>query len=163
MMRVSGFLAMTILVLCGSCKRSSPSSKARLVETVLAQGPVSAWRIPFDRESEGTIVCRYVVTGEDKAQEYPVDGDSLMLTTVDQDGVLTIVHGSAGSVMSTSITFKISHPADGDVRIQGPYAIKVGTEERTVWKKTWESPKTRKEIFAVELKACLKPRRNGDD
>ena len=156
-------MVMPILILCGCCKRSSPSSNARGVETVLAQGPVSAWRIPFDRESEGTIVCRYVVTGEDKAREYPVDGDSLMLTTVDQDGVLTIVHGSAGSVMSSSITLKIIHPAEGDVRIQGPYAINVGTQETTVWKKTWESPKTRKEIFAVELRACLKPRPKAND
>ena len=161
MMRVGFYVAMTILILCGSCKRSSPSSKAG-VETVLAQGPVSAWRIPFDRESEGTIVCRYVVTGEE-AREYPIDGDSLMLTTVDQDGVLTIVHGSAGSAMSSSITLKISHPADSDVRMQGPDAIKVGMEERTVWKQSWESPETRKEIFAVELKARLKPKRKGDD
>jgi len=47
--------------------------------------------------------------------------------------------------------------------MQGPDAINVGTQERTVWKKTWESAKTRKQIFAVELKACLKPKRNADE
>jgi len=47
--------------------------------------------------------------------------------------------------------------------MQGPDAINVGTQERTVWKKTWESPKTRREIFAVELRAYLKPRRKVND
>ena len=164
MKRVTVFSIVTILILCGSCKRSSPASKAGAVETVLVQGPVSAWRIPFDREGEGTIVCRYVITGEDDAREYPVDGDVLTLTTVDQDGVLTIVHSSAGSAqMSSSITFRIDHPPGAGVRTQGPHAIKVAAQERTVWKKTWESREPRKQVFAVELKAYLRPKRNGAD
>lgn len=150
-------LLLTSLVFVGCSKQPSPSDKKPSVETLLNQGPVSACRVPFGREGEGTIMCRYIVTGEERPREYPVGGDSLILTTVDQGGVLTIVHGDDSQEMSVSIHFNIEHPQPGDVRIQGPKAITVGRKEQTVWKKVWESPETRKAIFSVELVVYLKP------
>jgi hypothetical protein len=141
-----------ILISCGKQPAKAPS-----VEILLKQGPVSAWRIPLTRQGTGNVVCRYIVTGEDKPRECPVDGDSLVLTTVDQDGVLTIVHSAGREGMSASATFKIEHPLPGDVRIEGPYAVTVEPKEKTVWKTTWESPETRKPVFSVEIVAYLRP------
>lgn len=146
----------TCLILTGCGRQSSPPARARSVEIMLNQGPVSAWRIPVARQGTDRIVCRYIVTGEDKPREYPVEGDSLILTTVDQDGILTIVHSSGTEAMSASVTFKIEHPLPGDVRVEGPNAIAVEPKGQTVWKKTWESPETREPVFSVELVADLK-------
>ncbi len=146
---------LTCLMLTGCGRQSSPPPKTRSVETILKQGPVSAWRIPVPHQSTGRLVCRYIVTGEDKPREYPVEGDSFILTTVDQDGVLTIVHSYGTEAMSASVTFKVEHPAPGDVRVEGPNAIAAGSKEQTVWKKTWESPETRELVFSVELVADL--------
>ena len=147
---------LTSVILAGCGEQSEPQ-KDTSVDVLLNQGPVSAWRIPLLRQKAGRILCRYIVTGADKPREYPVDGDSIVLTSVDQDELLTIVHSSDNSGMSASVTFKIEHPLPGDVRVEGPHAVTVGTTEQTVWKKTWESPKTRKPVFSVELVALSEP------
>jgi len=157
MKRLPIAVLLTSLILSGCAKQASPPGKARAVEILLDQGPVLAWRIPITRQGTGRIVCRYIVTGEDKPREYPVEGDSLILTTVDQDGILTTVHSYDGEGMSTSITFKIEHPLPGDVRVEGPKAVAVEPKGQTVWKKIWESPETRKPVFSVELVADVKP------
>ncbi len=143
-----------ILTSCG--RRPSPPATASSVTILLDQGPVSAWRIPVARQGAGRIVCRYIVTGEDRPREYSVERDALILTTVDLDGVLTIVHSSDTEPMSGSVTFKIEHPRPGDVRVEGPYAVAVEPKGQRVWKKTWESHETRESVFSVELVADLK-------
>ena len=140
------------LMLNGCDNRTESSANERTVETLLRQGPVSAWRIPISGSDQGPIVCRYVVTGEQEPREYSVSGDSLILTTVDEDGTLTVVHTDPGNEsMARSITFKIQHPLPGDVRLEGPNIITLGGGRQTVWKKTWESPETRLPVFSVEL------------
>ena len=157
MKRLPTALLVTSLILIGCGKQPSTPSNPQSVEILLSQGPVSAWRIPFTRQGTGSVVCRYIVSGEDKPREYPVEGDSLVLTTVDQDGFLTIIHSSRSEGESTAVTFKIEHPLSGDMRVEGPNAVAVEPKGRTVWKKTWESPETRDTVFSVELVAYLKP------
>ncbi len=142
------------LMLSGCDSSPEASGQDPKVETLLNQGPVSAWRIPIVGGDQGPIVCRYVVTGAEEPREYPVSGDSLLLTTVDQDGILTIVHTDRGSEgMATSVTFRIQHPLPGDVRVEGPYIIAPSDGDQTVWQKTWEAPETRQPVFSVQLVA----------
>ena len=140
------------LMLSGCDSNSGTYEKDPEVEALLNQGPVSAWRIPIIGGDQGPVVCRYIVTGAEEPREYPVSGDSLILTTVDQDGTLTIVHTDPGDEgVAASITFKVEHPLPGDVRVEGPHIIRPSDGSQTVWKKTWESPETRQPVFSVQI------------
>jgi len=147
---------LTCFMLAG-CGGKSPQPEPASVEVLLKQGPVSAWRIPFVTPGDVPAMCRYVVTGQEKPRQMPVDGNSLVLTTVDQDGILTIVHSATRGAMSSSLTFKIKHPLPGDIRVEGPHAITVQSEPQTLWKKTWVSPDTREPVFSVEILALSGP------
>ena len=148
---------LTVLVFAGCGDGPPAPDMTGPVKPLLQQGPVCAWVIPVTREGAGTLVGRYIVTGEEKPREYPVEGDFLTLTTIDQDGVLTIVHGHGAGPISSSVTFQVAHPLPGDVRVDFPRVISAGRESQSVWKKTWESPETREEVFSVELVVYLKP------
>lgn len=157
MRRFASAAILTVLAFVGCGDGPPAPDMTGPVKPLLRQGPVCAWVIPVTREVAGTLVGRYIVTGEDKPREYPVEGDFLTLTTIDQDGVLTIVHGHGAGPISASVTFSIEHPLPGDVRVEGPHVVSAGPEGQTVWKKTWESPETREQVFSVELVVYLRP------
>lgn len=146
-MKLMILAAAVIGVLLPGCGRPAPA-----VTEILKAGPVESWKIPVEPQITGPIICQYNVTGNDMPRELAVAGNEFILTTIDRDNTLTIVHSCrTDKETETTVTFDIEYPPGSSARWGAPKAVTADMLGKPVWRKAWADPDTHEEVFAIEI------------